>query len=105
MAVNVCKPTTQRQEELMHKDEDVRTELMGKQHRGDDECENHTRAKDGLKLSAIEYLEREGAFLKRCVKTNRLHHNLRPLQKKDETDEKKPNFVPDGRMPAWQALT
>ena len=89
----------------MHKDEDVRTELVGEQHRVDDEHENHKRVKDGLKLSAIEYLEREVAFLKRCVKTNRLHHNLKPLQKRDETDEKKPNFVRDGRMPAWQAVT
>ena len=87
MAVNVCKPITQRKGELTHEDEDVKTEVVAEQHRVDEERQDRKRVKEEVKLSAIEYLEKEVAFLKRCVKDNRLHHNLKPLEKKDDADE------------------
>ena len=77
VAVNVCKPISQRKGRLTHDDDDVNSEVEAELRKIDQERKDKKETNLATIRKDVAFLLKESEFHNRCIKLNGLHLNLK----------------------------
>ena len=81
VAVNVCKPISQRKGRLTHDDDEVMDEVEKELGKIDQERKDKKEASFGTIRKDVAFLLKEYEFHNKCIKYNGLHYNLKEKAK------------------------
>ena len=81
VAVNVCKPISQRKGRLTHDDDEVMGEVEKELGKIDQERKDKKEASFGTIRKDVAFLLKEYEFHNKCIKYNGLHYNLKEKAK------------------------
>ena len=87
-AVNVCQSIDKRKGPLKHEDPNVRGEIEKETQKIKEEKVGRTERSDRILRNDVDYNTGEVEFLKRVIKANGLHHDLKEKEAKNK--EKRP---------------
>ena len=83
-AVNVCKPVTQRKDQLTHEDDGIREDVATEQARAEEERQERKLAKKKSVEEQLKYLDTELDWVKKVVKNAKLHYTNKPFNAKKD---------------------
>ena len=98
VAVNVCKPISQRKGRLSHDDADVSSEVEGEMRKIDQERKDKKETNLATIRKDVAFLLKESEFHNRCIKLNGLHLNLKEKMK-NYKGNLRPRDAPEGYGP------
>ena len=99
VAVNLCKPISQRKGRLTHDDADVSSEVEGEMRKIDQERKEKKETNLATIRKDVAFLLKESEFHNRCIKLNGLHLNLKE-KTKNYKGNLSPRDAPEGYGPA-----